>query len=97
MQFMPAVGGYQLIATAISPIRSTSASRRMNSPRGSRAFAKCSSRPSSSRDVALKMDISPENGATFLQELAFAGFRLFQSIFAGPEASSELKDVGMAA
>ena len=94
LQFMPAIGGYQLIATAVSPdpidIRITSdelAARIENVREVLLETVK-------NRDVALKIDISPEDGATFLQELAFAGFRLFQSIFAGPEASKELRAVG---
>jgi hypothetical protein len=94
LQFMPAIGGYQLIATAISPdpidIRITpdELAARIEGVR------EVLLETVKNRDIALNMDISPENGATFLQELAFAGFRLFQSIFAGPEASKELKAVG---
>ena len=84
LQFMPAVGGYQLIATAISPdpidIRITpdELAARIEGVR------EVLLETVKNRDVALNLDITPEDGATFLQELAFAGFRLFQSIFAGP-------------
>lgn len=94
MQFMPAIGGYQLIATAISPdpidIRITpdELAARIDGVR------EVMLETVKKRDVALNLDITPEDGTTFLQELAFAGFRLFQSIFAGPESSQELRSVG---
>ncbi|BDV30705.1 CHAT domain-containing protein [Microbacterium terricola] len=95
MQFLPAVGGYQLIATAVSPdpieIRITpdELAARIE---GVREVLLDTVK---NRDVALNMTISPADAWTFLQGLAFAGFRLFQSIFAGPEASRALKDVGI--
>ncbi|MGW4930434.1 CHAT domain-containing protein [Agromyces sp. NPDC004153] len=43
---------------------------------------------------ALGMDIPPDLGARALNQLAFAGFRLYQQIFEGPFASSDLRAVG---
>ena len=43
---------------------------------------------------ALEIDIPDELRAPALKELAFAGFRLYQAIFAGSFASDELKKVG---
>ncbi len=45
------------------------------------------------RPIAFQLDISPADGDALLHDLAFAGFRLFQSVFSGPEASNELKRV----
>ncbi|WP_375384240.1 CHAT domain-containing protein [uncultured Microbacterium sp.] len=95
LQFMPAVGGYQLIAQQVSPdpipIRITP------DELGARiaAVRDVLLDTVKKRQIALEMTISPDDGATFLQALAFAGFRLFQSIFAGPEASDDLKKVGV--
>ena len=88
LQFMPVVGGFQLTVTAISPDPSKSGSRRTSWP----------PRIDDVRNVLLKW-VRPAPRRTksgyhaqgaarkFLQKLAFAGFRLFQSIFAGPGAS----------
>lgn len=44
--------------------------------------------------VALNMQFTPEDNAELLQKLAFAGYRLYQSIFEGNLASPELRRVG---
>jgi hypothetical protein len=44
--------------------------------------------------VALHMQLTPEDNAELLQKLAFAGYRLYQSVFEGNLASPELRAVG---
>jgi hypothetical protein len=44
--------------------------------------------------VALEMRVTPEDNAELLQKLAFAGFRLYQTIFHGNFAGPELRKVG---
>lgn len=48
----------------------------------------------SRRQIALEMDVAPDDNATILGELAWAGFRLYQTVFENSSASPELLAVG---
>ena len=94
MQFMPAVGGYQLIAPAVAAepidvlVTQDQLAARIQSVRD--ALLGVVSDPA----VSLNLDIAKELGDQALSTLAFEGFRLFQAIFAGPQAGAELRSVG---
>ncbi|MFT4137205.1 CHAT domain-containing protein [Microbacterium sp.] len=94
LQLMPVGGGYELMAPQVcaDPIRI----RLTEDELGARiekvrtVLLNAVKQP----PIALDLTISPADGEAFLRDLAFAGFRLFQAIFAGPEASDDLKRVG---
>lgn len=94
LQFLPAAGGYQLIATAVSPdpimvrITPVELARRIADIRAVLL------RAVSDRQVALNLDLPKERTDYLLRELSFEGFRLYQAIFAAPAASADLKAVG---
>ncbi|MGK3952826.1 CHAT domain-containing protein [Microbacterium sp. I2] len=94
MHFLPAVGGYQVIAKAVTPdpvmvlITPDELAARIAGVRD--ALLTTVSDPR----VALNLDIPADLGTAALQKLAFEGFRLFQAIFAGPTASAQLKAIG---
>jgi len=46
------------------------------------------------RHIALEMDITDEDNAEILGDLAYAGFRLYQTVFEGNQATPELRKVG---
>ncbi|WP_243074901.1 CHAT domain-containing protein [Microbacterium sp. SS28] len=94
MQFMPATGGYELFVKGVTDqqvfvqLTQDELAARIGDVR--EALLKTVKDPT----FALELDIPPDLGAAALKELAFAGFRLYQAIFAGPFASEELKRVG---
>lgn len=94
LQFLPAAGGYQLIATAVSPdpimvaITPDELAKRIARIRAVLLTAV------SDRQVALNLDLPKDRTDHLLEALAFEGFRLYQAIFAGPAASAALRAVG---
>ena len=94
LQFLPTVGGYQLIAKQVSTdpidIRITAAelAARINGVRGE--LLSTVQNPA----VALNLDITAQDNAAALRKLAFEGYLLFQSIFAGSGASPQLVKAG---
>ncbi len=94
LQIMPSAGGYQLMAPQVcdDPIQINLTEDELGA-RIEKVRAVLL-KTVKQRPVALEMDISTEDGDAFLRDLAFAGFRLFQAIFAGPDASADLRRVG---
>lgn len=94
MQFMPATGGYELFVKGVTDrqvfvqITQDELAARIEDVR--EALLAIVKDPA----FALELDIPPDLRAAALKKLAFAGFRLYQAIFAGPFASDELKSVG---
>ena len=94
MQFLPTVGGYQLIARQVSAdpidirITADELAARIN---GVRSVLLETVQNSA---VALNLDITPADNAAALEKLAFEGYLLFQSIFMGSGASSQLVAAG---
>jgi hypothetical protein len=95
LEINPAVGGYELHAPQLFPdkhlrilITADELSARIE------AVRKVLLAWVGQRDVALKLDVSPDNGDALLRDLAEKGFRLYQAIFRGPDASPSLREVG---
>lgn len=94
MQFMPATGGYELFVKGVTEepvfvqITADELAARIEGVR--EVLLAIVKQPA----FALEIDIPEELRAPALKQLAFAGFRLYQSIFAGSFASDELKKVG---
>ncbi|GAA5032123.1 hypothetical protein GCM10025738_13940 [Microbacterium fluvii] len=94
LQVTPADWGYELIARQVSPdpirieITPVQLAARIDAVRAVLLAAVKKSH------VALEMTIPPEDNAALLADLAFAGYRLYQAVFAGNEAGAELRAVG---
>lgn len=94
LQIKPMDFGYQLIAPAVSPdpieilITPPQLAARIEDVRTALLNAVRTPR------VALELTIAPEDSDALLRDLSFAGFRLFQALFAGPKASPALLEAG---
>lgn len=94
IQCMPAVGGYELFVKGVTDeqvfvqVTEHELAERIDDVR--RAILTIVKTPT----FALEIDIPDDLRAAALTELAWAGFRLYSAIFAGPFASEELMKVG---
>ncbi|MFT4137206.1 CHAT domain-containing protein [Microbacterium sp.] len=93
IQLKPSEGGYELLAPQVcsDPIelRLTEEELCARIRKVRKVLLQAVKRP----PIAFQLDIPPADGDALLRDLAFAGFRLFQAVFSGPEASSDLKRV----
>lgn len=84
--------GYELIARQVSPdpIRIEVTPLEI----GARIKAVREALLRAVKPVALRLDVTDEENAAMLSDIAFAGFRLYQTVFEGDFASPELRAVG---
>ncbi|GAA2014175.1 CHAT domain-containing protein [Microbacterium ulmi] len=94
LEFMPAVGGYEVTAGDVLPepvmiwITQDELGARIKSVREALlGFV-------SDKAVSLELDLAPEVTDAALRKLAFEGYLLFRALFAGPQASPQLKQIG---
>jgi len=94
LQITPVAGGYAIIAPRVSPnpvqiwITPDELEARIEGVRSTLLASV------SKEENAFHIDLAAAERDALLRQLAFEGFLLYQAIFAGPNASPELKSIG---